>query len=272
VFLELSEIFVCPSCRPAQGLVVLVDAIEERRVREGHLGCPECEMRVPIRDGELRFDRARPSGGERDPEGGHGADAARSGDAVAGAASAEAARGRDDPGEAGSGAALLSGVDPEEGATRLAALLGADGAEGCLLLGPGLGWLAAPLARPAGDAEVLALAPRGRTPAAAGEAADDGRRRADIDPTEPRVSRAAGVDPADLPIVTGRLAGVALLRPTAEAVREAVRVLEEGGRIVLVEPSHGARGALDGTPVRVAAAEEAAVVAVREPGSAAAGS
>lgn len=253
MFLELSEIFVCPSCRPAQGLVVLVDAIEERRVRQGHLGCPECERRVPIRDGVLRFDRARPSGRERDPDGGHG------------------------EGKAGSGAALLSGVNPEEGATRLAALLGADGAEGCLLLGPGLGRLAAPLARLAGDAEVLALAPRGRTFGAAGEAADDrrggtddGRRRTDIDPTVSRVSRAGGVDPGDLPIVTGRLAGVALLRPTAEAVREAVRVLEEGGRVVLLEPSPVARGALDGAPVGVAAAEEAAVVAVREPGPAAA--
>ncbi len=253
MFLELSEIFVCPSCRPAQGLVVLVEAIEERRVREGHLGCPECELRVPIRDGVLRFDRARPSGGARDPDGGHGGDAA------------------------GSAAALLSGVDAEEGATRLAALLGADGAEGCLLLGPGLGWLAAPLARLAGDAEVLALATRGRTPGAAGKAVDDGRggtddgrRGADVDPPESRVSRAGGVDPGDLPIVTGRLAGVALLRPTAEAVREAVRVLEEGGRLVLVEPSPGTREALDGAPVGVVAAEEAAVVAVREPGSAAA--
>lgn len=259
MFLELSEIFVCPSCRPAQGLVVLVDAIEERRVREGHLGCPECELRVPIRGGVLRFDRAGGSGEGRGPAGaraGAGTDAASGSDAAAEGASLDAA--------------LLSGVDAGEGATRLAALLGAERAEGCLLLGPGLGRLALPLARLAGDAEVLSLAAGAPSPGATGVEADDGRGAADVDPTDPGVSRAAGVDPGDLPIVTGRLAGVALLGPTADAVREAVRVLEEGGRVVLLEPSPGARGALDGAPVGVAAAEEATVVAVREPGPAAA--
>lgn len=257
MFLELSEIFVCPTCRPAQGLIVLVDAIEERRVREGHLGCPECEMRVPIRDGVVRFDRARGPGEGRD------LDRARAGAADGPAGDAAAAAPSTD-------AALLSGVDPEEGATRLAALLGADRTEGCLLLGPGLGRLASPLAGLAGDAEVLALAAGAPTPGAAGEEPGDRGGEADGGATPPRVSRAAGVAPGDLPIVTGRLAGVALLRPAAEAVREAVRVLEEGGRVVLLEPSPAARGVLDGAPVGVAAAEEAAVVGVREPGSAAA--
>lgn len=225
MFLELSEVFVCPDCRPAQGLVVLVDDIEDRRVREGHLGCPECEMKVPIREGVLRFDDVRGDGAERP-----GAE----------------------EGPAGPGAALLAGVDPEEGATRLAALLGADRVEGCLLLGPGLEAPAAQLARLAGDAEVLVLADESDAAA----------------PPAPGVSRALGIDPADLPVVTGRIAGVALVRPSADAVREAVRVLEEGGRAVLLEPSPEARGVLDDGPVGVAAAGKDAVVAIREPGAA----
>lgn len=235
MFLELSEVFVCPSCRPAQGLIVLVDAIEERRVREGHLGCPECEMRVPIRDGVLRFDRAREGG---------------TGDVPA--------------------ASLVAGVGREQGATRLAALLGADRAEGCLLLGPGLEALAEPLAGIGEVAEVLSLVPEAPGPDTP-QAANDGERGEGPGEGAPRthgVSRATGVDPGDLPVVTGRLAGVALLGPGRDAVREAVRVVEEGGRVVLLEPSREARRALEGEPVGVTAAEQEAVVAVRQAGAA----
>lgn len=253
MFLELSEVFVCPSCRPAQGLIVLVEAIDERRVRRGHLGCPECELRVPIREGVIRFHRSR--GDESDDEGGGGHEGRGRGPG----ADARAA------GSGGTvdGVALLDGVDDDEGATRLAALLGAREAEGCLLLGPGLERLAVPLAPLAPDAEVLALV--------GDDAPTDGEDPADAgDATSGRggVSRAVGVDPGDLPLVTGRVAGAALLRPPEEAVGEAVRVLREGARIVLLEPSGEALDALETQPVRRAAAGEGAVVAVRRPGPA----
>lgn len=139
MFLELSEILVCPACRPAQGLVVLVDEIRERRVRRGRLGCPECGLRVPIRDGEVRFDRA---GGD---EGGVG-----EGDRPVAS---------DRPDTSLDRARLFREVDREERATRLAALLGLQEVEGYVLLGPGLAPLAPALPGPEG-VELLALGPR----------------------------------------------------------------------------------------------------------------
>lgn len=236
---ELSEVFVCPSCRPDRALVVLVEAAGDGRVREGRLGCPECETKVPVRSGTIRFDLVH--GPARGPAG--GVDAPSSSGSGPAAPVEEVA----DRIEAG----LLAGVDREEGATRLAALLAADRAEGVLMLGPGLARLAGPLSRLAGDAEVLAL----QVGVAKAEA-------------EAGVSRAAGVDPGSLPVATGRLAGVALLRPGAGEVREAVRVLREGGRAVLLEPDREGRDALETQPIRTAAGGASAVVAVREPGDA----
>lgn len=238
MLLELSEVFVCPACRPDRALVVLVDAAGDGRVREGRLGCPECETKVPIRSGTIRFDLVR--GPEDGPAGAAAPSSAGSGPVAPGEEAAD-----------GIEAGLLAGVDREEGATRLAALLAADRAEGVLMLGPGLARLAGPLARLAGDAEVLAL--------------QVGPARAEA---EAGVSRAAGVDPGALPVATGRLAGVALLRPGAGEVREAVRVLREGGRAVLLEPDREGRDALETQPIRTAAGGASAVVAVREPGDA----
>lgn len=135
MLLELSEVFVCPACRPAQGMVLMVDRMEGRRVVEGRLGCPGCDLRVPVRRGTIRFDLAA---GEEEPAPGSGAPA-------------ETGDGRESP-------ELLREAGPEEAAVRLAALLGADRAEGYLLLGPGLSPLAAGVAARAPDAEVLTLA------------------------------------------------------------------------------------------------------------------
>ena len=57
MFIELTELLVCPACRPGQGLVARVDRLEGRRVVEGSLGCPACEARYPIRGGVARFAR-----------------------------------------------------------------------------------------------------------------------------------------------------------------------------------------------------------------------
>lgn len=138
MLLDLSEIFVCPRCRPGQGLVVLVDEIEDRRVIRGHLGCPECDARFPVEAGTVRFD-ASGSGGD-------GAD--RWADAE-----------------------LVRGASREEAALRVGALLGLPEAEGPFLLGPGLGGLAAALAGVAEDEEVLSTGP-----GAEGDADGAGRR------------------------------------------------------------------------------------------------
>jgi len=47
----LTDILSCPVCGPPYGLIVLSDTLQERRVIEGALGCPNCEKRFPIRNG-----------------------------------------------------------------------------------------------------------------------------------------------------------------------------------------------------------------------------
>lgn len=229
MFLELSEAFVCPRCRPAQGLVVLVDRIEGRRVWGGSLGCPECGLRVPIEDRIVRFDRARPgTGSEAGGEPAH---------------PPEAPEPRRPPGLP----PVLGGGDPGEGATALAALLAADEVEGYLLLAPGLEELAPGVARRAAKAEVLALTDRPR------EAAEG-------------VTWTVHPAGAPLPLFTGRLAGTAFVGASGPVVSEAVRVVRPGGRVVLVEPGSGADGVLEELPASTVTRQEGVVVLERVEG------
>lgn len=75
MFLELAEVLDCPDCEESVGLVTFVDRAESRRVVEGRLGCPLCEIEVPIRRGTMRFDlsdaarRATPCSGTEHPAG-----------------------------------------------------------------------------------------------------------------------------------------------------------------------------------------------------------
>lgn len=66
MFIELSEALACPACGPPQGLVVVVDRLDGRRVMEGFLGCPICEARFPIRTGIV--DLAHPTDAVPPPE------------------------------------------------------------------------------------------------------------------------------------------------------------------------------------------------------------
>ncbi len=114
MFLELAEVLDCPDCGASAGLVAFVERAESRRVVEGRLGCPLCEIEVPIRRGTMRFDLS---------------DAARRATPGAGAA---------DPAREAS----------PEAAMRLAALLGvSDRAGMVVLLGPRLAAHAAAIAR-----------------------------------------------------------------------------------------------------------------------------
>lgn len=60
----LTDLLTCPRCGPDFGLVLLGDVIEERRVLEGELGCPNCRERYPIREGfgDLRAPPRTPLG------------------------------------------------------------------------------------------------------------------------------------------------------------------------------------------------------------------
>lgn len=195
--LELSEVFVCPDCRPARGLVVLVEEMDERRVLAGSLGCPECDLRVPVRDGAVRFDVRSGSG------------------AVDGTHATETSAGGAVAADVSLGDRL--GEDP---GTVAAALLGVENLEGPCLLGPGLGGLASGLAEMAGESEVVVL----EATAGKGETGDAG------------VTVVRGVDPGDLPLLSRKFGGVVLLAPDAAAVEEGARMLRPGGRLVVLVP------------------------------------
>lgn len=256
MFLELTELLVCPACRPAQGLVALVERMEGRRVVEGFLGCAGCEARYPIRSGEVHF------GGGAVPEGAAGqAEAVRSGREPP----AVEDSGADRPGGAGRGRA-----SPEERALLLAALLGLqEGGGGVVLLGRGLARAAAALARLAAGMEVLALADAAREPAdgSLGAGASGSDRGAG------RTTTLVGVPPDALPLFSGRLRGVALVGgraddPAADGLTEGelgegVRVLATGGRLAVLRPGAWVARRAAELGMEVLAAEERALVAVR---------
>jgi uncharacterized protein YbaR (Trm112 family) len=62
----LTDLLACPRCGPDFGLVLLADRIEERRVREGRLGCPNCREAYAIHGGaaDLRLPGAAPADAE----------------------------------------------------------------------------------------------------------------------------------------------------------------------------------------------------------------
>lgn len=229
MLLDLSEIFVCPRCRPTQGLIVLVEEIRDRRVLRGDLGCPACEARYPVQGGTLRFDAS-------------GEEADRDADPAARAGSTP------EPGRS----QLFRGASRREAGVRLAALLGLPEAEGPFLLSSALAGLAGPLAAAAEGEEVLALEGGGAEGGGPRESAATGR-----------VTRIVGAAPADLPVFAGRLGGAAILEGSGETAREAVRTLREGGRLVVVEPVDRVRDAVGELPVEVAAEDPRALVAVR---------
>lgn len=223
-------------------------------MREGHLGCIECESRFPIREGAAWL-------GEADAP-------ARAGPALA----SLAARGA--PG-------CVAGGDAGALAFEVAALLDAGGATGFLLLGPGLVDVAREVARLAPSAAVVALTPT--DPPGAGKGAPRTReeRAAVHDPrggrapgralaTEDEASREwpppsllHGVSPGRLPFRSGRLAGVALSGVPEGALAEAARVLGRGGRLVVLGPPADAVERVKELSLQVLAAEARGLVARR---------
>lgn len=218
MYVEVSEALACPACGPPQGLVVLVDELDGRRVTEGRLGCSRCERRFPVRGGVAHL----------------------------------AVEGTPDPGDAARGEVegrANGEMDVEadgELAVEVAALVGAPEAEGWVLLGPGLGAAAEAVAEVGGAAGIVSLG-RGSPP------------------TAPGLSRVVTGAGGSLPVLAGKLGGVALWRPSPSLVRDAARTLRPGARLALLRPSEEARRAAEESEVdlEVLASEERAWVGRR---------
>ena len=214
MFLELAEVLDCPDCRASAGLVAFVDRAESRRVVEGRLGCPLCEIEVPIRRGTMRFDLS---------------DTARRATQGAGTARPPATAPEAIPDPAGSdGEAAPEAAT--EGALRLAALLGvSDRAGMVVLLGPRLAAHAPPIARLGDRLEVLVWLPdpAGRSPPPAVAVED---LAAGVDPL-------LGAAPLRWPVRSGALHGIALAAPIALPLSEITRCARPGGRLVVETPT-----------------------------------
>jgi uncharacterized protein YbaR (Trm112 family) len=104
MYILLTDALTCPRCGPDFGLLVLADRMEERRVVEGALGCPNCRSSYPIHNAAADL---------------------RVGPSASAESSAESTGPR--PSE-----------EDAEGAMRLAALMGLAGASGLgMVAGPG---------------------------------------------------------------------------------------------------------------------------------------
>lgn len=224
----LTDILTCPRCGPEFGLVLLADRVEDRRVLEGRLGCPNCREQYPITGGAVN---ARLSS-ERSAS----AASAPASDAPVADASAAS-------GESSAASDESPGAGDAEAAVRLAALLGLADARGTVLVaGPGAA-LADSVSALVPEVEVVAIT---ATPDASGERAG--------------VSRiAAG---AALPFRSRTLRGVALTGGADEAaLGEALRLLQAGARLVVQGAAAGTAERIAGLGAQVMLDQEGTVVA-----------
>ncbi len=210
MLIELAEVLDCPDCRASVGLVAFADRMASRRIVEGRLGCPLCEIEVPIRQGTMRFDRSNAvRRATSDPE-------------AAGRLPAESVAVAPPTGSAGEAA--------EEAALRLAALLGVhDRAGMVVLLGPRLALHGSAVARIGGRLEVLAWLP---DPADAPASAAPG-----IEDLAAGVNPVLGAAPDRWPVRTGALHGIALTAPMAFPMGEIARCARPGARLVVEAPT-----------------------------------
>ena len=214
VFLELGEALDCPECREAAGLVAFVDRAEGRRVIEGRLGCPLCELAAPVRRGTIRFDLV--AGGVAGASGSSGTESQRP------ATPPERAGRRGESGDA-------------DDALRIGALLGVTGSSGMtFLLGPGLARHAPAVARMCDRGEVIAWQDAAASRAAA----------LDLAGLTAGVNPLRGAQPESWPVRSGALHGVALDGAQALSGSEIARCIRVGGRVVILSPAPEHSGVL----------------------------
>lgn len=240
----LTDILTCPRCGPEFGLVLLADRVEDRRVLEGRLGCPNCREQYPIVAGAV--DARLPAERATDATS-PAADSDALADAESRAVSSDASGAGQDASSArgeSPGASDESRVARDaEAAVRLAALMGLADARGTVLVaGPGAA-LASEIAALVPEVEVVAIT-------------------ASSDPAAERagVSRiAAG---AALPFRSRTLRGVALTGGADEAaLGEALRLLQPGARMVVQDAAAGTAERIAGRGAQVMLDQEGTVVA-----------
>jgi len=199
LFIELAEALDCPACGEGVGLVAFVRASERRRVLEGSLGCPLCEVEFPIASGAIDFRSA-----------------------AAHESSTRVTRTSDDAEECSRDPAL----DPAM-TLRLAALLGiGERAGSAVLLGRGLATCAPAIARLAERVEILAVL---------GPAEPPDRPPWELDELAAGIDPVRGLGPGRWPLRSGALDGIALRGAPGERLDEAWRCLRPAGRLVLVD-------------------------------------
>lgn len=68
--LLLTDRLTCPRCGPRFGLILRADALDDRRIESGVLGCPNCREAYPIREGvgDLRPEPREPLPVVPDPD------------------------------------------------------------------------------------------------------------------------------------------------------------------------------------------------------------
>lgn len=156
----------------------------------------------------------------------------------------------------------MSGRDEEpELAMETAALLDVASRERPVLLGAGLLAEAPRVAELAQGVEVLVLAP---AQAGSGRGAPGDVRQ---EAAPENLTHLFGAFDGTLPVLSGKLGGVALRAPGPEAVRDGARTLAPGGRLVGLRPDPGLRELLSDLTLRVVASEERAFVLSNEAGA-----
>ena len=201
MFLELAEALDCPSCRSSVGLVAFATDTQDRRVIQGWLGCPLCELEFPIDGGSIDFS------GIAGP------------DVVTEVESGE----RIPP-----TAPLQWAESPSDQVVRLAAMLGLGDRDGMvLLLGPGLSSSAVQLTKLAERIEVLCWF--------------DNRKSVEslmtLEELVTGVNPMVGALVSSWPFRTGSLNGIALLSPVVSDLPEVERCAGSGARFVVINPT-----------------------------------
>ncbi|HUF11936.1 MAG TPA: hypothetical protein VMN78_02425 [Longimicrobiales bacterium] len=143
MLLTLTDHLTCPSCGPDAGLILLMEDIDDRRVRTGALGCPVCRARYVVVEGVADL---------------------RASDAGTGAGAGAGVG-------AGAGAGAGAGVDADarDLALRMGGLLGLGEGSGFVLVdGPAGLAVAAELAGLLPDYEMVVPIPEARRAAASG--------------------------------------------------------------------------------------------------------
>lgn len=60
----LTDILTCPRCGPQWGLILIAKRTENRRVLDGHFGCPNCRQQWTLKDGYADLVEGEAEGGQ----------------------------------------------------------------------------------------------------------------------------------------------------------------------------------------------------------------